>query len=125
MKRTDAVIIASKWPYTDSCSERYIEFVIDNMTTVCVRDDSRALVGWMLQYTSGAMGMLHVLDGHRRLGLGKYMVQKLCRKLLDKGETAYSYIPLGNTASEKLHESVGFRKADDTFYWYRTFCRSN
>jgi len=120
LKMTDAAVVVSNWKYSDSGTQKYIEFMIDNLATICIRDDNGVPVGWMLQYPFLSIGMLHVLETHRGHGLGKYMIQNLSKQLVDKGETPYVYIMPENKQSVKIHEQCGYKNTGIKIVWIPT-----
>jgi len=91
------------------------------------------LVGWILSYDDGAIGMLYIKEQFRRQGLAKTVVKLLLRKKLNileqqqqqqqlqqqqllhvKGiDYDYCYIVNGNEASENLFKSLGFQRVSD------------
>ena len=120
---TDAATVTSNWIYSEPGTEEYISFIIDNLSTICIRDDNNELVGWLLQPTLGAFGMLHVIDGHRRHGLGKYMVQKLSQQLLQNDKRPFVLIQMSNKQSVELHEKCGYENTNDACAWIQTFTK--
>ena len=64
----------------------------------------------------GALGVLHVLDSHRRLGLGSLMVRCLAKEISELGDEVLAPVIKENTVSRKMFEKLGFQKIDD-LYW--------
>jgi hypothetical protein len=110
---TDAAFVTSHWQYAEPGTEDFVRFIIENFSTVCVKDDEDSLVGWYMQQPYGAMGMLHVLDAHRGKGLAKYMTVNMGKKLISRGQIPYGYISESNVVSLRLHEECGATIVDD------------
>ena len=75
------------------------------------------LVAWCVVYRYGAVGMVHVLPGHRRRHLARHMLRLLLHRYVSKpsfsrdNQVPYAYILPGNTASQQLfgHREIGFQ----------------
>ena len=60
--------------------------------------------------------MLHTMEHFRGQGLARVVVSALVEAQFARGREAYCYIVEGNEASERVFESVGFRRVMDV-YW--------
>ncbi|HJA30810.1 MAG TPA: tRNA (guanosine(37)-N1)-methyltransferase TrmD [Candidatus Eisenbergiella pullicola] len=78
---------------------------------------ARELVGFIGTHEEGAMGMLHVLEPYRRLGIAEKLESFLINRLLEQGRTPYAQIFTDNAASLKLQEKLGLRIAGRKIYW--------
>lgn len=67
------------------------------------------MVSWCMVHENLAMGPMFTLPEWRGKNLAVYVTNDLVGKLLAKGITPYFLIVIGNTASEKLSEKVGFK----------------
>ncbi|KAM8715301.1 hypothetical protein ACLKA7_002366 [Drosophila subpalustris] len=79
-------------------------------------DNDGKLVACCLRLPIGALGVLHVVDSHRRLGLGSLMVRCLAKKISELGDEVLAPVVKENIASRKMFEKLGFQKIDD-IYW--------
>lgn len=64
----------------------------------------------------GAIGLLQVLESHKRLGLGSLLVRYLSKKIYEQGEAVLAPVLPENMPSRKMFEKLGF-KIIDTVYW--------
>ena len=101
--------------------EVYINHVIQNCRTVSIETKCGSLIGWIMANTYGEQGFLHVLEHHRRKGLGKYLMCKLRDLLLEDGRPVFAYVDVENETSIKLFESCGYKNVNDDMgyghYW--------
>lgn len=104
----DAEAVNATWPYSEGASTlEFIEFLSSNFPSVAVLH-KESPVAWMLTYKVGAIGMLHVVEEHRSLGLAKYIIYKLSKKLLEMGQPAYLLVEENNIKSIDLHKKCGY-----------------
>lgn len=75
------------------------------------------LTGFIGLHEEGSMGMLEVVPSYRRRGIGAYLISHLCGALIKKGWPPFSQFTVENTASEKLHRSMGFQIPEGEVYW--------
>ncbi|XP_076448552.1 L-amino acid N-acyltransferase MnaT-like [Babylonia areolata] len=74
----------------------------------------------MLSTSYGTMGMLYVNPDFRRKGYAKVIVSQLTQKKFDRGEDVYVVVEESNSASQHLHESLGFTIVPaGTLVWLR------
>ena len=66
-------------------------------------------VAWSLQHPWGPLGVLHVVEGHRKKELGSFVLLAIADKIAKKNGYALSEVPLDNELSVKLHEKCGFK----------------
>ncbi len=69
-------------------------------------------VGWCLQYPSGFFGHLFVHEEHRRKGLAKILVQRLCCLIKGDGEIPLTFVAKDNVKSLSLFQSLTFVQSD-------------
>lgn len=61
---------------------------------------------------------LVVAEAHRRRGVGRLLTQERLRWLARRGSgTAFYYTHRHNTASQRLHEQLGFHRLTDDFWF--------
>jgi len=61
---------------------------------------------------------LVVASAHRRRGLGQLLTEERLRWLTERGaEVVYFYTDRDNTASQRLHEQLGFRQLTSSFWF--------
>jgi len=125
----NAQIINDNWKYKSDSSLAMIKLMLQNNPSAGIiatknggNVDSGELVGWILSYDDGAVGMLFILEEHRRKGLAQKVLKLLLDKTqkrrslqLQKGEKNsidydYCYIVNGNEASESLFLGMGFER---------------
>lgn len=75
------------------------------------------LAGFIGRHEEGSIGMLEVLPGHRRMGVGTLLVAYLCRRLMGAGLTPFSQFSVDNAQSRALHEKMGFSISTRLIYW--------
>ena len=63
------------------------------------------------------MGMLTVLPAFRRQGVATALMRELIRRLLESGRIPYTHVHTDNGQSMRLHEKLGFVRAENTVTW--------
>ena len=109
----DAKTLAENSPYDQG--EEYALARIRNAPTTAIRIGGE-LASYMVVHANGSIGMLHTMDRFRGQGLARVVVSALVEAQFKRGRQAYCYIVAGNEASERVFESVGFKKVMDV-YW--------
>lgn len=74
-------------------------------------------IGFAGIHTDGCIGMVFVEEAYRRQGVARSLEGYAVNRLLERGWTPYVYVHVGNEASERLQEKLGFYKAQKTFWW--------
>nr|WP_296465260.1 GNAT family N-acetyltransferase [uncultured Acetatifactor sp.] len=74
-------------------------------------------VGFVGTHEEGALGMLFVEEPFRGRGIGASLEAYVVNRMLERGQTPYGHVAVGNAASERLQERLGFYKAEKTFWW--------
>lgn len=96
------------WP-----AEGYIRRRIEAGPTAAVFDGATP-IAWALTHMVtdrvGLIGMVHVVEEHRRKGLARAVVAAVSRDLLANGKIPALHAFVENTASLALFPSLGFRK---------------
>ena len=109
----DAKTLAENSPYDQG--EEYALARIRNSPTAAIRIGGE-LASYMVVHANGSIGMLHTMEHFRGQGLARVVVSALVEAQFARGREAYCYIVEGNEASERVFESVGFRRVMDV-YW--------
>ncbi|MEE9274361.1 MAG: GNAT family N-acetyltransferase [bacterium] len=69
------------------------------------------LASSMLVHENGSIGMLHTREEFRNRRLGRLAASALAERQLARGKAVYCYIVDGNTPSQRVFQSLGFRRA--------------
>jgi ribosomal protein S18 acetylase RimI-like enzyme len=109
----DTALVNSLWKYRSGSSLPYIRDVVKKLSSSAIRVQTQ-LVAWILEQADGSIGMLHVLDDHRRKGLAQACIVNICQQLSKRcNYPAYCYIVCGNEASMTLFGKLGWSKVMD------------
>ncbi|XP_017025658.1 uncharacterized protein [Drosophila kikkawai] len=112
----DAETINEIWPHRAPGSVHFVRNLIQLNVNTGAYDENGKLVAWCLRLPIGSLGLLQVLDSHKRMGLGQLMVKSLSKKISALGDQVLSPVVHKNTASRNMFEKIGFQ-AIDTVYW--------
>ncbi|XP_034667480.1 uncharacterized protein LOC117900992 [Drosophila subobscura] len=112
----DAETINEIWPHRHPNSVEFVRRQIQYSENVGAYDETGKLVSWCLRLPVGSLGLLQVLESHKRLGLGSLMVRALSKKINDLGESVVAPVVPENIASRTMFEKLGFRNIDKV-YW--------
>ncbi|XP_076448674.1 acetyltransferase YE1169-like [Babylonia areolata] len=116
----DVQRIHSTWEFSYEGSYTYFEEYVRHHPSVYLETNSGHYVGHMLSTSYGTMGMLYVNPDFRRKGYAKVIVSQLTQKKFDRGEDVYVVVEESNSASQHLHESLGFTIVPaGTLVWLR------
>ena len=74
-------------------------------------------VGFIGEHMEGSVGLLQVLQEHRRKGYGTALEIEMIRRTLEKGDIPFGQVVVGNTASLELQKKLGLTKSEGTIYW--------
>lgn len=76
------------------------------------------LAGFIGLHQEGTIGLLEVLPAFRRQGIAEALEAAMIARQLDRGGWPYVHVMKGNTASERLQETLGMTFDDRrVFYW--------
>jgi ribosomal protein S18 acetylase RimI-like enzyme len=78
---------------------------------------SEEILGFIGLHEQGSMGMLEILEEHRRQGYAEYLLTFLTNKLLAEGVLPHDHIIVGNEASVRLQQKLDFTISDRTLWW--------
>jgi ribosomal protein S18 acetylase RimI-like enzyme len=113
----DTECIFSNSNYKSFTSPEYISHQLSIRPGIAYRNGN-TLWGWVMFHDDGAMGLLHVLDDYRRMGIAKGLMVELCKRIRENGKTPYTSVEPGNTASMELVKSLGFVEVDN-IHWVK------
>jgi RimJ/RimL family protein N-acetyltransferase len=71
------------------------------------------LAAYMIVHANGSIGMLHTVEKFRNRGLGRHVASALAEMQFARGMLVYCYIVDGNTPSQRVFTSLGFRRVAD------------
>lgn len=74
-------------------------------------------VGFIGEHMEGSVGLLQVLQEHRRKGYGTALEIEMIRRTLEKGYIPFGQVVVGNTASLELQKKLGLTKSEGTIFW--------
>ncbi|KZS02954.1 Uncharacterized protein APZ42_034405 [Daphnia magna] len=105
-----AKIVYDHWPYNASTRVEYIGKEIELLPSAGVfLKENDELVSWMMCHPPNGMSRLHTLEEHRRRGYASLVTQYLTKRVAQSGVVPFVNIVIGNTASCKFFESMGFK----------------
>ncbi|XP_037958872.1 uncharacterized protein LOC119688263 [Teleopsis dalmanni] len=116
LEQRHAAKVDSVWPHRNPGTVAFADFLIRNNDGVGVINETGELVAWCTRSPLGALGLLQVMDSHKRLGLGSLVVRKLSRILAKNNIEIMAPVVFENVASRSMFEKLGF-KAIDNVYW--------
>ncbi|KAH8325547.1 hypothetical protein KR067_001340 [Drosophila pandora] len=116
LKVEDAETINEIWPHRTDKSVNFVRSLIKYNVNVGAYDENGKLVAWCLRLPIGSLGLLQVLETHKRLGLGSLMVRSMAIKISALGDQVLAPVVTKNIASRSMFEKLGFRPID-TIYW--------
>ena len=74
-------------------------------------------VGFIGEHMEGSIGLLQVLQEHRRKGYGLALEIEMIRRTLAKGYIPFGQVVVDNTASLELQKKLGLTKSEGTIFW--------
>ena len=89
--------------------EDYISERILRAPHAAVRIDGE-LAAYMIVHDNDSIGMLHTVEKFRNRNLGRYVASALAEMQMARGRPVYCYIIDGNTPSQRVFGSLGFRR---------------
>lgn len=116
LRLADAPLCDARWVYRSDSSEAMIARCIGRELGCVGAERDGALVGWILRYEDGALGMLHVEPEARRLGLGRCLVHAASAELAVAATPRFCYIVSDNVASEGLFASQHWSRVADVLW---------
>ena len=77
----------------------------------------REFVGFCGNHLDGSLGLLDIFPEYQRRGYGEQLERFMINEMLDRGEIPYGEVVLGNTASVRLQEKLGFDISQEIITW--------
>ncbi len=74
-------------------------------------------VGFVGIHDEGSLGMLFVEEPFRGMGIAASLEAYAVNRMLEKGWVPYGHVAVGNLASKRLQEKLGFYEAEKSFWW--------
>lgn len=74
-------------------------------------------VGFSGNHLDGSIGLLEIFPDYQRKGFGEQLERFMINYVIDKGDTPYGEIVIGNQASARLQQKLGFEISDETITW--------
>lgn len=74
-------------------------------------------VGFSGNHLDGSLGLLEIFPAFHRQGFGEQLERFMINYILDKGDTPYGEIVIGNEASARLQQKLGFEISKETITW--------
>lgn len=100
----------------DLVSEEELKELIERGNIVMGYENSSP-VGFIGEHMEGSVGLLQVLQEHRRKGYGTALEIEMIRRTLEKGYIPFGQVVVGNTASLELQKKLGLTKSEGTIFW--------
>ncbi|WP_051594054.1 GNAT family N-acetyltransferase [Butyrivibrio sp. AE3003] len=97
-------------------SEEELKELIERGNIVMGYENSSP-VGFIGEHMEGSVGLLQVLQEHRRKGYGTVLEIEMIRRTLEKGYIPFGQVVVGNTASLELQKKLGLTKSEGTIFW--------
>ncbi|XP_004530232.1 uncharacterized protein LOC101449533 [Ceratitis capitata] len=116
LERKHAGLVDSLWPHREPGSVAFVELLITYNESVGIFDSAGNLVAWCLILPMGALGLLQVLDTHKRLGLGNLAVRYLSKLIAAKGFEVTAPVVFQNVASRSLFAKLGFKPIGNAYF---------
>lgn len=91
---------------------RYLSERLSHAPHAAVRVEGE-LAAYMIVHANGSIGMLHTVEKFRNRGLGRHVASALAGMQFARGKPVYCYIVDGNTPSQHVFTSLGFRRVAD------------
>ncbi|XP_037805749.1 uncharacterized protein LOC119599895 isoform X1 [Lucilia sericata] len=107
--------INNMWSHRLPYSVEMITTLIRHNESVGIFEDDN-LVGWCLIRPLGSLGLLRILDTHKRRGLGNLAVRYLSKFLADNDIEVAATVVFDNVPSCSMFDKLGF-KVIDKVYW--------
>ena len=74
-------------------------------------------VGFSGNHLEGSLGLLEIFPEYQGRGFGEQLERFMVNYILDKGDTPYGEIVLGNEVSASLQRKLGFQISEETITW--------
>ena len=112
----DSEFIYENSAYKDFISIQYINERITNGVSSCIYYLDKP-IAWGITQDDGAIGFLHVLPEHRKMGYARAVMIDLIKKVRDENKIPFVHIEEKNEKSMRLAMGLGFKK-DKVVSWF-------
>ena len=119
LERCHAQMVRDHWslPFREQTTIEHVSEEIELLPSAGVfLKENDELVSWMMYWTPNGMSRLNTLEEHRRRGYAALVTEYLSKRIAQSGFVPYVNIRLGNEASHKFFESMGFKFACPTHF---------
>lgn len=116
----DADLVYEYYSYKEHDDIVYIKTIIEKMPTRGVWVDGN-LVSWVVQRDEGSIGIMYTLKEHRNKGYAIDLTKSLINEVIRRGDVPFVHIVIGNDASCKLAEKVGFKRSSEVVWFEGRF----
>ncbi|SFU77086.1 GNAT family N-acetyltransferase [Butyrivibrio sp. M55] len=97
-------------------SEDELKELIERENIIMGYENGEA-VGFIGEHMEGSIGLLQVLEKHRRKGYGISLEKEMIRRTIAKGYVPFGQVVVDNTASLELQKKLGLTKSEGTIFW--------
>ncbi|XP_067623903.1 uncharacterized protein [Eurosta solidaginis] len=108
--------VNSVWPHHGPGSIIFVNRLIKFNDSIGVFDKSDNLIAWSLRLPNGSLGLVQVMDTHKRLGFGSLVVKAISKLLAEKELEVTAPVLIDNIPSQKMFSKLGFKPIDE-IYW--------
>lgn len=114
MDKLNVPLIHSLWPHRNvknpELSLKYIATLIElNGGIGLYLKENDSLVSWGIQNDWHGLGMVQTLEEHKGKGYAKVIVNVFSKKIAEQGISTTLFIIKGNTSSEKMFKTLGWK----------------
>lgn len=109
-------LINNSWPHRHPNSELFVGRLVRYGQNVGAFDEEENLVAWCLTLPLGSLGLLQVLETHKRKGLGSLMVRAMAKQYAEKGMETMAPVVESNVASLAMFKNIGFSQIDKALW---------
>lgn len=116
----DAELVYEHYSYKEHDDIGYIKDIIEKMPTRGVWTNGE-LLSWVVQRDEGSIGIMYTLQDHRGKGYAIDLTKSLINEVIKRGDVAFVHIVVGNEASCRLAEKVGFKRSSKVVWFEGRF----
>ncbi|XP_055839996.1 uncharacterized protein LOC129907697 [Episyrphus balteatus] len=116
IREEDIDIVNRLWPHYHPGSELFVGRLIKFNQSIGAYDENGKLVAWCLLLPFGALGLLQVIDSHKRKGFGSLVVKAMAKINAEKGIETMAPVVKENAGSLAMFRSLGFQGIDKIFF---------
>ncbi|XP_053961443.1 uncharacterized protein LOC128865294 [Anastrepha ludens] len=111
-----AELVNSLWPHREPGSIALVELLITYNDSVGVFDGTGNLVAWCLILPMGCLGLLQVLDTHKRMGFGNLAIRHMSKLIAARGLEVTAPVVFQNVASRSLFKKLDFKPVGNAYF---------